>query len=74
MVLLSTTRMLFLVLLYLTLSFFLFQHFNRRSLFFDIEADKTKQAHIDIGNPHNGEAGNQIAAPVIQQEFVTRNN
>jgi len=40
----------------------------------DVEPQVSVDAHVLVGDPHQREERDQVAAPVIEQEFVARND
>jgi hypothetical protein len=49
-------------------------HRNFGALFTNIEPNLPEETHVDVGHPHQGEACDQIAAPVRIQKFVARDD
>ena len=48
----------------------LFHLFDLNPLLAYIEAKPSVQAHVLVGDPHQGKAANQVASPVIEKKFV----
>jgi hypothetical protein len=49
-----------------------FDRFNFEALTFYAEANAAKNAHVEIGNPHQGKTRNEITAPIIEQKLISR--
>ncbi len=45
---------------------------NLNAVLADIETQAGVDAHVLVGDPDQSEAGNQVAAPVIEQQLVAR--
>jgi hypothetical protein len=51
-----------------------FHVFDFDAVFADIEPQVGVNAHVLIGNPDQREEGDEVAAPVVKQQFVTRDD
>ena len=51
---------------------FLFYVFDFDAVFTDVETQVGVNAHVLVGDPDKGEKGDQVAAPVIEQQLVMR--
>ena len=58
--------------LFFQLLYFLFHVLDFDTVLADIEAQAGVNAHVLVGNPDQGKAADQVAAPVVKQEFVVR--
>ena len=59
-------------LLFFHLLHFLFHVFDLDAVFTDIEAQVRINAHVLVGDPDEREEGDQVAAPIVEQQLVMR--